>query len=134
MQHNQTEGFNVGKPIMHEVSDQYNNGELPPKFNAGLAKMIRIHELWRMCHAAKLELEDSNSFLRWQSCLFALKGEFIDRVKDEDKFVEPESLIEHSSDHLSLMRALSNYELFLHKVEKEVGYSVPDQKSIFDSE
>lgn len=115
--------------------DTYGNSDkLPPKFNAGLAKMMRIHELWRMCHMAKADLSDNKNIVAWESFLFALKGEFIDRVEDENVFNDCEKQLKISSNFHEIVEALSNYELLLHKVEKQVGYSVPDKSNIFDNE
>lgn len=107
--------------------------DLPPKFNAGLAKMLRIHKLWEMSHNAKMNL-DENGLMAWLACLIGLKGEFIDRVKDESNLKKAEDIIEKARTEIELMKALANYELTLHRVEKDVGYSVPDKKTIFESE
>jgi len=129
------------KKMSNEISqfaknqEQYGNSDkLPPKFNAGLAKMMRIHELWRMCHMAKADLSDEKNIISWESFLFALKGEFIDRVEDEKVFIDCENQLRTCSNFREIVAALSNFELLLHKVEKQVGYSVPDKSNIFDNE
>lgn len=112
------------------MGDLYSSGgDLPPKFNAGLGKVMRIHKLWEMAHASKSNLGETESLIIWMTTLNSLKGEYFDRMKDENALDEVEKEVDialKNDDFTKIIQALCKFELALHKIEKQIGYSVPD--------
>lgn len=113
------------------MTSLFGKDEKKPIFNAGLAKLERIHELHRNCHLFRV----NKMYSEWFSVLCGLRNELDERMS-EDEVVEAERLeknIRRSIESPTRIQPidkfplLHRYERHLFRTEARMGFSVPDE-------
>jgi len=104
--------------------------ELTPqvtKFNAGIAKLMRIDRLRQALHDARM----SHNYKFWYDVIISYRVELNERMNKEMRDIATESEKEiisilYNQDGITIYGALLTYELWLVDLERKFGFSMPD--------
>ena len=136
--------------------DTYFDEDKGAKFNAGIAKLIRMGKLREGCHDARF-LKDYN---QWFTCLQGLRSEINSKLSKEINKKKPEIRIErevaeeyenvirlclnNKSDSavsfkgkevkirsLDIYKLLYDYELWLGDIEEKYKFGMPNEESAY---